>query len=254
MRRKALLTAALLILQLAGSPVAVRADAGVPPVRGTQTGGQAARQSPAASFDARWDSSQRNSPGRSRPSSGPVAAAPLESAPDRMLVRRSADRANRNQRDATTLRHSPASWTTSAGALVFVVLTILVLAALWKKYGPRGATALPVDVVEVLGKRPLDQRHTIHLIRCGSRLLIVGASADGLRTLSELTDPVEIDLLTGLCRRQQSEAGAIPSFRQLLNRKPATDHPPRRSAPGRHITPAEHARYGEASDLEAVHG
>jgi hypothetical protein len=55
----------------------------------------------------------------------------------------------------------------------------------------------------------------MHLVRIGRKLLLIAVSPAGSETLTEITDPVEVDRLGGLC--QQHRAGsATHSFRQVL--------------------------------------
>lgn len=61
---------------------------------------------------------------------------------------------------------------------------------------PRG---LPIDALELLGRRVIEQKVAIHLVRCGSRVLVLGVSPDGARTLSEITDPAEVRRLVDAC-------------------------------------------------------
>jgi hypothetical protein len=77
---------------------------------------------------------------------------------------------------------------------------IILGARLWKKHGPLSRAGLPAEAVEVLGRRMLDPRQSIYLVRLGSRILVLGATPSGLSTLSEVTDPLEVDLLAGSCR------------------------------------------------------
>lgn len=97
-------------------------------------------------------------------------------------------------------------------------MLILLLSRLLRKHMPMAAPNLSPEVLELLGRRMIDQRHAIHYLRVGERILIVGASLDGLRTLAEITDPVEVDRISGVCRTR-SEAGVAHSFRMLLNRQ-----------------------------------
>ncbi len=112
-------------------------------------------------------------------------------------------------------RQPPSMWGT-LGALVVVISLILVAAKLFKKHHPMAAMNLPREVMEVLGKRPLDARQTIHFVRCGSRILILGSSPAGLEMLSEVLDPVEVDLITGMCRERTQAGRSSSAFRNLF--------------------------------------
>ncbi len=112
---------------------------------------------------------------------------------------------------------SSANWGTTLGGLTAVLALIFLTAKVLRKSMPAAQRTLPIEVVQVLGRKPLDYRHSIHLIRCGSRLLVVGASQESLTTLCEMTDPVEIDYLAGLCKPSEPTSVA-DSFNQLFRR------------------------------------
>ena len=81
---------------------------------------------------------------------------------------------------------------------------------------PKSTTSLPSDVLEVLGRSPLASRHHLQLVRLGRRLLLISVTPDGAETLTEITDPDEVNHLATLCQQQQP--GSITgSFRQVLH-------------------------------------
>lgn len=95
---------------------------------------------------------------------------------------------------------SAGGWVTTAGSLLFVLGLIAGGAYLIARHGGRLPGMLPAEVVQVLGKRFIDSRNSVQLVRCGSKILILANSSQhGLRTLSEITDPSEVELLTGQC-------------------------------------------------------
>jgi flagellar biogenesis protein FliO len=104
----------------------------------------------------------------------------------------------------------------AAGALAVVVGLILVLARLFRRHAPMFQQALPQEALEILGRRHVDPRQTILLVRIGSRILVIGSSASGLNSLGEIADPVEVDLLAGLCRRDPHTGVLGTSFFKLL--------------------------------------
>lgn len=110
------------------------------------------------------------------------------------------------------------SWGTTMFSLA--VITGLIVLCVWvmKKIQPHKAQSLSTDIMEVLGQRPLDTRQQIYLIRCGSRILVVGVSPGGMSTLAEINDPAEIDTLIGLCRRPTEDNKLVQSFQTLLSR------------------------------------
>ncbi|HEX4412530.1 MAG TPA: flagellar biosynthetic protein FliO [Lacipirellulaceae bacterium] len=71
------------------------------------------------------------------------------------------------------------------------------------KAGGRLAT-LPTEVVQVLGRIPIAARQFAQLLRVGNKLVLVALTPEGPTTLTEVTDPAEVDRLVGLC--QQTDA------------------------------------------------
>ncbi len=104
------------------------------------------------------------------------------------------------------------------GALAVVVLLVLGLARLWKKHSPAGRTTITSEALTVLGRKQLDPRNAVLLVRIGSRILVLGASAEGLRPLCEVTDPVEVDVLAGMCRQPAGDNNLALSFLSLFQR------------------------------------
>lgn len=130
--------------------------------------------------------------------------------------------------------HLP-SLTTVFGSLAAVLGAFFMLAWLMKRGMPKNMGMLPPEVVEVLGRAPLAQRQFVHLVRCGNRLLLVSVSPAGAETLSEITDPIEVDRLTGICAQQRGDSVST-SFRQVLNQfgkaKSLDELEPSSAAPG----------------------
>ncbi|MCA9115997.1 MAG: flagellar biosynthetic protein FliO, partial [Planctomycetaceae bacterium] len=105
---------------------------------------------------------------------------------------------------------------TSFASLAVLILLMLGGAKLWRRHGPRMGSVIPGEAVEVLGRRPVDARHSIVLVRLGSRILVLSAGTGGLQTLTELSDPVEVDFLAGQCRQQAAEGAVAQTFRSLF--------------------------------------
>lgn len=91
----------------------------------------------------------------------------------------------------------------SAGAFLAVLVVLLVfalgLARLFLKRSPYAITGLPTDAVDVLGRRAVDPRNSVYMIKVGSRLILMGSSPSGLSSLAEITDPIEIASLANVC-------------------------------------------------------
>jgi len=130
--------------------------------------------------------------------------------------RNGADNESQPKAPRTVARQSsgPSLWTTF---LSLGIVLGLFTASVWflKKFSPTAAPRLPNEVLEVLGKTPLAGRQSAHLVRLGNKLLLISLTASGAETLTEVTDPIEVDRLAGLCRAQQPQS-ATASFRSLM--------------------------------------
>lgn len=106
-------------------------------------------------------------------------------------------------------------WGTVAG--LFAVFGVFVGVRVWlTRHGPVGLRGLPAEALELLGRRTIEPRVSIHIVRCGPKILVLGVGPDGVRTLSEITDPVEIDLMAGACRKKESGRTGTDSFPGLM--------------------------------------
>jgi len=88
----------------------------------------------------------------------------------------------------------------TAVSLGLIVGALFLVGRILKKQGFRGPSRLPDEALELLGRRTLEPRVSIHLVKCGGRILVLGVGPDGIRTLSEIDDPLQIEQLTSACR------------------------------------------------------
>ncbi len=79
---------------------------------------------------------------------------------------------------------------------------------------------LPKEVFEIIGRAPLGARQQVQLLRCGSKLLLVSITPQGTETLTEVTDPVEVDRIAGICR-QGNPKSSTAAFRQVFQQMAA---------------------------------
>lgn len=174
-----------------------------------------------------------------RVSTRPVAT-PTTSTVEPAPARRTVTRPERSTSDEARPKPGAASpWWTIA-ALLFVVGLILALARIWRGHrgGPR--SALPGEAVEILGHKSIDGRNGLQLVRLGSRILVLANGPEGLSTLAQIDDPVEVDYLAGMCRSTNREAPVADTFRTWfrkatserasVDRKSETPSGPSRSA------------------------
>jgi flagellar protein FliO/FliZ len=126
-------------------------------------------------------------------------------------------RAEKTRSPSRPAAATPTSTISTVVSSLAIVLGLL-LAIVWcsRRFAPAGAAPLPKEAVELLGRAPLSGRQTMQLIRVGNRLLLVALSAGDARTLTEITDPVEVEHLAGLCRRGRTDS-ASASFGRVLS-------------------------------------
>ena len=110
-----------------------------------------------------------------------------------------------------------------SGFTVFASLALVLgifLALVWvlRRAAPPGASLLPAEAFEVLGRAPLANRQQAHLLRCGNKLLLISAGAAGTEPLTEITDPAEVERLTELCRRARPNI-ATTALSRILGQK-----------------------------------
>lgn len=54
-------------------------------------------------------------------------------------------------------------------------------------------------IVELLGQWPIAGKHQLHLVRIGSRLLLLAAAQDSLTCLLEINEPAEVERVMSAC-------------------------------------------------------
>ncbi len=116
------------------------------------------------------------------------------------------------------------AFSTLLTALSVVVLLLLGLAKLFSKRNPFAAPGIPREAIDVLGRRTVDPRSSIYVVRVGTKVLLLGSSTNGLTTLSEVTDPIEVATITNLCRGQEADQPTFADWcLSLIGRKPPRD-------------------------------
>jgi len=184
-----------------------------------------------AGFAAEPRDASGRSIGRQAVASSPGARgradSPEDRRPARTITRRANSSSTAERRSGSKATSTTTFWKTT-GSLALIVVLILAAGRILKKRDGAFGHALPTEAVELLGRRSIDGRQVIHLVRLGSRILVLGSSSEGLRSLAEITDPVEIDYLAGLCRSGNVSSGITATFRSLLTgrQQPDSDEPP----------------------------
>jgi flagellar protein FliO/FliZ len=97
-------------------------------------------------------------------------------------------------------------------SLAIVIGLFLGVAVLYRKSLTTNlGRGLPKNVVQVLGKTTVAPRQQMLLLRFGSKLVLVSMIQGEARTISEITDPLEVDKCEG-----NSPESSTRSFREIL--------------------------------------
>jgi len=107
------------------------------------------------------------------------------------------------------------SMVTVAGSLGVVLGIFFLVAWGMRRAAPIGATLLPGEVFEILGRAPMAGRQQVYLLRCGVKLVLVSVTPAGAETLTEITEAAEVDRLAGLCQQARPNS-ATAVFRQVF--------------------------------------
>lgn len=119
-------------------------------------------------------------------------------------------------------------WGSTVAGLAIVLVFIAIAGRLLKSMAPGLAMHGPAGPIHVLYRVPFAPKQSLALIKCGSKLLLVGGTAERIIPLGEITDPEEIDLLKGQCMQLRPKS-TTAAFRDLFQRshlEPATEKPP----------------------------
>ncbi|HEV7282486.1 MAG TPA: flagellar biosynthetic protein FliO [Pirellulaceae bacterium] len=122
------------------------------------------------------------------------------------------------------------------GSLAAVLGAFFIFVWFQKRGTKRGAGALPPEVVEPLGTVPFVSRQALHVVRFGSKILLINVTTGGSETLAEIDDPREAERILALCRRHRPDPLGR-TFRDILG----TPRPAATSAPAERGRGAAHA-------------
>ncbi|MEX0703458.1 MAG: flagellar biosynthetic protein FliO [Planctomycetales bacterium] len=189
----------------------------------------------------------RDARARSSRAAEPPGSVPASVADPRPITPRSAT-------GAASPRAAGSVWSTLF-ALAAVIGLILLAARFWRKHAAPSSGGLPGEAFEILGRRRLDPRRSIELFRVGRRILVVGSSGDGLRTLAQIDDPVEVDHLAGLCRRPDPDPAFAQRMRAILRgAQVPEDHAGQTAADERSAGASPSSTPRNRERVEAAHG
>lgn len=117
-----------------------------------------------------------------------------------------------------TQKQRPSSFSsvlTMFSSLLVVIALFFGLMFMLKKANGGNMQELPREVFQVMGTSRVAGRHSLFLLRLGHKLVLVHAGSGEVQTITEVTDPVEVDRLCGSCEENQSNS-LTQSFKQVL--------------------------------------
>ncbi len=104
---------------------------------------------------------------------------------------------------------------TAGTGLVLVVGLFLLCMSLMRRGGPSPTAPLPRDAVAVLGRIPLTPKQFAHLLQVGNKLVLVSITGDRTDTITEVTEPAEVDRLLTLCMKGSKQSSSA-EFQRML--------------------------------------
>jgi flagellar protein FliO/FliZ len=93
----------------------------------------------------------------------------------------------------------------TAVILVGLLIGVATILALLRRYLPGLNAAARGHLVQIMGRTSLDAKGTVYVVRCGPRVLVLGATNSQISTLAEIADPEEIAQFVSAPRSADSE-------------------------------------------------
>jgi hypothetical protein len=123
---------------------------------------------------------------------------------------------------ATDVKNAPHSkaagdhgLSTLIGGLSVCVGAFLLFVWATRRTAPKGMAVLPLEVVELLGRAPLNGRQYLQLVRIGRKLVLLSVSTQHSGVIAEIDDAGEVERLAGLCQATKPQS-VTNSFRAIL--------------------------------------
>lgn len=157
-----------------------------------------------------------------------VPAAAIE--PARLLPKPSSTgRDDKLNRRSTSKGSSTATTSTlSVAGSVAVVIGLFLLVAWMARRGTGSIPpTLPRDALEVLGRKRFAGKQEMQLVRLGNKLVLLHVVPGHVEAVCEITDPAEVDRLTGICY-QLHPRSSTRTFRETFD-KASQERPPART-------------------------
>jgi flagellar biogenesis protein FliO len=99
--------------------------------------------------------------------------------------------------DSLSAGRNVAWWVTTGLGLAVVLAAIFLGGRVARRLVPGAMVGESTGPVHLLHRTFLSPKHTVCLVKCGDRILVIGLTGDRMQTLSEIHDPQEIDYLRG---------------------------------------------------------
>ena len=109
-------------------------------------------------------------------------------------------------------------WKPVLGSLGIVIGLFFAITLLWRKPNAKRTSELPVEVFEFVGSTSIPSGQQIHLVRFGKRLLLLSQANDQVRTLSEVSEPHEFNLVLEACGFETNQAPLAAALNDMLQR------------------------------------
>lgn len=103
-----------------------------------------------------------------------------------------------------------------AASLLVVIGLFLAFAWVGKKNMKTGSGKLSKEIIQVLGKSQLSGKQQLELVRVGQKLLLLCVTQHSVETLTEITEPSEVERLLAIVR-QDSPGSMTSTFQDVLS-------------------------------------
>lgn len=144
----------------------------------------------------------------------PVAADPANPAEPLPLPRKASQTAG--EPSALPSFNFQSNKAASIAASLFVVIGLfLIFAWVGKKNMKPGTGRLSKEIIQVLGKSQLSGKQQLELVRVGQKLLLLCVTPHSVETLTEITEPTEVERLLTIVR-QDSPGSMSATFQEVL--------------------------------------
>ncbi len=113
----------------------------------------------------------------------------------------SQDQGEAGQKEVANNRTDPeaTSWFSVQDLLPLAIVLLLILSLAWiiKRYKPAQAILGGGGVLEIVARLPISTKQTLLLVKIGRQLVLLGQSQDNISMLGSVSDPHEVSMIVG---------------------------------------------------------